>query len=180
MSDVIAIFGLLFITSLAFPGLLVAWALLFPNVVERARDRVEHTPWTTFGMGIAGLIGAVIPITILLALPFAPAKFFGWVSILATLTFASLGASGIAAQMGRQITYQVKSEMSEFNSFVWGTVTFELAAAFPILGWLIVTPLWIITSMGAAIFGILNWMPKKHLRPTAQNPLEPSHLQVNS
>jgi len=172
MSDMITVFGLLFITSLAFPGLLVAWLLLFPNVVERARNRVERTPWTTFWMGIAGLIGATIPIMVLLALPFAPAKFLGWVGILAALTFASLGASGIAAQMGRQITHRARPEMSEVGSFVWGAVAFELAAAFPILGWLIVTPLWIITSMGAAIFGVLNWMPKAHVRSVPQNILK--------
>ncbi|GAB4581638.1 MAG: hypothetical protein Fur0022_43870 [Anaerolineales bacterium] len=188
MSDVIAIFNLLFITGLAFPGLLTTWSLLFPNLIERARKRVERTPWTTFWMGVAGTILFAIPIAILLAMPFAPAKFFGWVGIFLALTFASFGAAGIAAQMGTRIsarlTRRAKPDMSEFAAFVWGAVAFELAAVFPVLGWFIIIPFGIITSMGASVFALFNWMPKTQLRqamqtipqPTTDIPIEPQSL----
>jgi hypothetical protein len=174
MSDMITIFSILLITGLAFPGMLTTWSLLFPNVIERARKRVERTPWSTFWMGIVGLIGVTIPIAILLALPFAPAKFLGWVGIFLALTFASLGAAGIAAQMGTRLARRAKPDMSEVATFVWGAVAFELAAIFPVLGWFIIIPLGIITSMGAAIFAILNWMPKPQLRSASQPAAETS------
>lgn len=170
MSDVLAIFGLLALTGLAFPGLLTAWSLLFPNVVARARNRVERTPWATFGMGLIGLVAAGVPLAVLLALPFAPAKFLGWAGVFLTLTFASLGAAGIAAQMGARIARQPDAGSFGARAFVYGAVCFELAAAFPVLGWFIVTPVWIITSMGAAIFGALNWMPR--LRPISHPAFE--------
>jgi len=179
MSDMITFFSSLLITGLAFPGMLTTWSLLFPNVIERARKRVERTPWATFWMGIAGTIAASVPIIILVALPFAPAKFFGWVGIFVALTFASLGAAGIAAQMGTRLARRAKPEMSELASFLWGAVAFELAAIFPVLGWIVVIPLGIIVSMGAAIFAILNWMPKPHLRPAPQSATETS-IEVQS
>lgn len=188
MSDVIAIFNLLLITGLAFPGMLTTWSLLFPNLIERARKRVERTPWTTFWMGVAATILFAIPIAILLAMPFAPAKFFGWVGIFLALTFASFGAAGIAAQMGTRIsarlTRRAKPDISEFAAFVWGAVAFELAAVFPILGWFVIIPLGIITSMGASLFAMLNWMPKAQVRPIVENLTEPqigyTSRQVNT
>ncbi len=179
MSDVIAIFNILLITGLAFPGMLTTWSLLFPNLVDRARKRVERTPWATFWMGLAGTILFTIPITVLLALPFAPAKIFGWVGIFLALTFASFGAAGIAALMGSRLARRVRPEMSEIATFVWGAVAFEFAAAFPVLGWFIVIPLGILTSMGAAIFALLNWMPKTQLRPTVQPVVENPGLLIH-
>lgn len=183
MSDVIAVFSTLLMTGLAFPGMLTMWSLLFPNLVERARKRVERTPWATFWLGAAGTILLVIPIMILLALPFAPAKFFGWVGIFIALTFASFGASGIAAQMGTRLTRRVKPDMSEITTFIWGAVAFELAAVFPVLGWFIIIPLGVITSLGAAIFALFNWMPKPQMRQAAENTFETpsgySGTQVN-
>ncbi len=179
MSDIIAIFGILFITSLAFPGMLAAWWLLFPKLVERARLRVEHTPWKTFAMGLAGLFLAALPIFILLSLEIGPAQFLGWAGIFGLLAFATLGAAGIAAQMGAQIAARAGNEISPAKAFVLGAVAFELAAAFPVLGWLIVAPLWIVTSLGAALFALLRWTPrpKPHTPPI---PRVENTLQVES
>jgi len=172
MSDMITLFGILFITGLAFPGMLTTWSLLFPNVVERARKRVERTPLATFWLGLAGGIAISIPIAILLVLPLAPAKFFGWVSIFFALTFASFGAAGIAALMGARLTARANPDMPEIKTFVWGAVAFELAAVFPVLGWFVVIPLGIVTSLGAAIFSVFNWMPKAQFRPASESTLE--------
>lgn len=174
MSDVIAIFNTLLITGLAFPGMLTTWSLLFPNFVNRASKRVERTPGATFWMGFVGTILFAIPISILLAMPFAPAKFFGWIGIFIALTFASFGAAGVAALMGSRLARRVRPEMSEMATFVWGAVAFEFSAVFPVLGWFIIIPLGIITSMGATIFALFNWMPKTQLRAALESAGEAS------
>ncbi len=172
MADVSAIFGLLLMSGLAFPGMLTTWWLLFPNVVERAQTRLERTPWRTFWMGIAGLIIFAVPIGILLALPFGPANFFGWIGIFAALTFASLGAAGVAARMGIRLTRQAQDSQPDTAAFVRGAVAFELAAAFPLLGWFIVIPLGVTVSLGAAIFAVLRWQPKPASQPDPKVALE--------
>jgi hypothetical protein len=43
---------------------------------------------------------------------------------------------------------------------VRGAVALELAAVFPLIGWVIVIPLAIVTSLGATVFALLHWMPR--------------------
>ncbi len=165
MSDITMIFGFLLILGLALPGLLITLWLLFPGAVERARLRVERTPWKTFGMGLAGLIGWAIPVIILSAVTLPLSKFLAVVTILIALTFATLGAAGMAAQMARRLARFSSPGLSEFAAFLRGAVALELAAAVPVLGWAIVVPIALIESMGAAIFSVLHWVPKPALRP---------------
>lgn len=159
MADISALFGILLALGIAFPGMLTAWWLLFPASVERARLRLERTPWKCFFAG--GLTTAIIaiPIVILLVLPFGPTKFIAWSIIFIALTCASLGASGIAAKMGERLASRAH-DMSAANAFVRGAIALELAAAFPIIGWFIVIPLTIVTAIGATVFALLRWIPK--------------------
>ena len=96
MADISAIFFILLILGIAFPAMLTAWWLLFPSVVARSQLRVEKTLTRTFWMGLVIVIALAIPIMILLALPFGPAKFLGWVLLAASLALSSVGAAGIA------------------------------------------------------------------------------------
>src|SRR3990170_3774289 len=118
MSDVLAIFGALTLFGLSYPGLLTAWWLLFPSTVERARLRLEVTPWRCFWLG--GILTAVstIPVVVLLALPFGPAKLAAWLLIFAVLAAASLGAAGLAAAMARRLEGQAGSRMTPAGAFV--------------------------------------------------------------
>jgi hypothetical protein len=159
MANIAAVFGILLLLGIAFPGMLAAWWLLFPATVERARLRLDRTPWRCFWLG--GVMTAVIsiPTGVLLALPFGPAKFLGWVLIAVTLTIAGLGAAGLAAKMGAQLASRSNS-LSPAGAFVRGTVALELAAVFPLVGWFIVIPLAVVTSLGATVFALLQWMPR--------------------
>jgi uncharacterized protein involved in cysteine biosynthesis len=158
MADISAIFGILLLVGIAFPGMLTAWWLLFPVTVERARVRFERTPWQSFWFG--GVITAVvvIPTVILLALPFGPAKFVGWSIIILVLGFSSLGSAGIAAKMGETLVR--RSNANPASAFVCGAVALELAVVFPVVGWLVVFPLIVVTALGAAGFALLRWQPK--------------------
>jgi hypothetical protein len=55
--------------------------------------------------------------------------------------------------------------MSDSAAFVRAAVALELAAVFPMLGWLIVVPLATTISLGAAIFAVLGWAPKEAAQP---------------
>ena len=106
MADISAIFFILLIIGIAFPAMLTAWWLLFPAVISRAQTRVDKTPMRTFWMGLAIVIAVTIPIVILLALPFGPAKFIGWILLAALLALSSIGSAGIAAHLGARLTSQ--------------------------------------------------------------------------
>ncbi len=161
MADVSAIFGILLTLGIVFPGLLTAWWLLFPATVERARLRLDHSPWSCFWLG--GVITAVlvVPVVILLALPIGPAKLAGWGLIFLTLTFASLGAAGLAAKMALRLQARGENTVVSPGAFVRAAIALELAAAFPVIGWFVLIPLAIVTALGATVFALLRWVPAR-------------------
>ena len=166
MADISAIFFILLIISLAFPAMLTAWWLLFPSVVARAQVRVEKTLARTFGLGLIIFIALALPIVILLALPFGPAKFIGWILLAASMAFSSIGSAGIAAHLGERMK-QTGNNYSPLSAFLRGSVVLELAALFPVLGWFFLWPLAIITAFGATGFALLNWMPRENVNKEA-------------
>lgn len=167
MANITAVFGILFILGLAFPGLLTAWWLLFPATVERARLRLDRTPWRCFWLGGVLMAVLIVPIIALLALPFGPAKFMGWALIAITLTVSALGAAGLAAKMGERLAARA-GNVSPAGAFLHGAIALELAAAFPVIGWFILVPLAIVTSLGATAFALLHWMPRNQLSVTSE------------
>ena len=159
MADMSAIFFVLLILGTAVPATFVGWWLLFPNLVRRAQTRLEATPWKTFWLGVAVFIALLIPIFILLALPFGPAKFLGWMLIGGALALSSIGCAGLAALIGARL--QSHGSFSALGSFVRGAVILELAAFLPIIGWLFVWIPSLLLALGATTFALLNWNPKE-------------------
>lgn len=159
MADITAVFGILLTLGIVFPGLLTTVWLIFPATVERAHTRLDRTPWRCFWLG--GVVTAVfsIPITLLIALPFGPAKFAGFALLAVVLTIATLGAAGLAAKMGEHLS-QHSGSLSRAGAFVRGAVALELAAGFPLIGWFIFMPLAVVLSLGATTFALLHWMPR--------------------
>ncbi len=168
MADISTVFGILLTLGIVFPGMLTAWWLLFPATVERARLRLDRTPWQCFFVG--GVITAIvaIPATILFVVPNGAVKFMGWVLVFVVLTVASLGAAGIVAKMGDRLGRR-SDGLTPAGAFVRGAVALELAAAFPIIGWFIIIPLAIVTSIGATAFALLRWMPRVAPQPVSEN-----------
>ena len=164
MADISAVFGILLFLGIAFPGLLTTHYLLFPATVERARLRLDRTPWLCFFVG--GVITAIfaIPIVVLLAIPNGAVKFIGFAILFVGLAVAALGAAGLAAKMGERLSARSANSIAPIGAFVRGALALELAAAFPIIGWFIFIPLAIVLSLGATAFALLRWVP----RPVAQ------------
>jgi len=173
MADISAIFFILLIISIAFPSMLATWWLLFPAMVARAQTRIEKTLARTFWLGLVVVIAVTIPIVILMALPFGPAKFFGWILLAASLALSSIGSAGIAAHLGEQMK-RTGTQYTPLGAFIRGAVILELATFFPILGWLFLWPLVLITAFGATGFALLNWMPREKTQIPAAN-TSPSH-----
>jgi uncharacterized protein involved in cysteine biosynthesis len=164
MADISAVFGILLALGIVFPGLLTAWRLLFPATVERAHLRLEYTPWRCFWLGGVLTAMLVVPIVVLLALPFGPAKLAGWVMIVAGLGFASLGAAGLAAKMAGQVQ-RASPGQSSLGAFVRAAIALELAAAFPVIGWFVAMPLMAVVALGATVFALLHSVPAQASAP---------------
>ncbi len=159
MADMTAIFFLLLIFGIAFPAMLTAWWLLFPNLIKRAQTRVEKSLAATFWLGLIVVIALIVPIFVLMALPFGPAKSLAWILLGASLAFSSIGSAGIAAHLGERMK-QAGNNYTPLSAFIRGAFILELAAFFPVIGWLFVWIPLLVTSFGATAFALLNWMPR--------------------
>lgn len=173
MADISAIFFILLIISIAFPAMLAAWWLLFPALIARAQTRIEKSLARSFWLGLVIITAVTIPIVILLALPFGPAKFIGWILIAVSLALASIGSAGIAAHFGERMN-QAGNNYTALGAFIRGSVVLELATFFPVLGWFFLLPLALITAFGATGFALLNWMPREKIQISSATPV-PSH-----
>ena len=172
MADISAIFFILLILGVAFPAMLTAWWLLFPRLITKAQVRIDKSLASSFWMGLIVILVLGIPIFILLALPFGPAKLIGWILLGAALALSSIGSAGIAAHLGTRLTQQ--STISPLSGFVRGAVLLELAAFFPIIGWVFLWIPLLITAFGATGFAILNWMPREKAQISSTT-TAPSH-----
>jgi hypothetical protein len=153
------LFGLYFILGLSLTGLLTTWWLLFPGRVAAAHARVARTPGRTFAMGLAGITGSAVPILVLFSQPGGPVSMMGAILTVLALTFATLGSAGIASVMAERLGARSEPAMSAPAAYLRGVVALELAAAVPVLGWVVFVPIALIFSMGAAIFAVLHWAP---------------------
>lgn len=159
MADISAIFFILLIIGISFPAMLIAWWLLFPNLIARAQIRVEKSLASSFWLGFMITLMLAVSIFVLLALPFGPIKSLGWILLVASLAFSSIGSAGIAAHFGARLAQH--NTLLPLNGFIRGAVILELAAFFPIIGWLFVWIPLLVTAIGATAFALLNWMPRE-------------------
>ena len=156
MADVYAVFGTLLALGIAFPGMLVAWWLLFPRVVARASGCLDRSPWSCLGIGLGLAVAVAVLAGILSAVPLGLFKFFGLLLTVLALGLASLGAAGVAALLGSRLSERAGGGHSPFTGFLRGALALELAAAFPFIGWLLTIPVVTLVSLGAAARGMLG------------------------
>ncbi len=160
---IFAIFGALLALAIALPGLLLAWALLLPAQVERARLRIERTPWRCLGLGLAATLLALLPVGGLLAMP-GLLQLAGWVGLSMLLATASLGGAGLAAVMGHRLSKGPVSTLTP-AALLRSAVALELAAIVPLVGWFVLLPLLSLLSVGAAILAVLRPAPARRPAP---------------
>ncbi len=158
MADISAIFATLLALGIAFPGMLTAWWLLFPQTVRRAQLRFTRTPGRCFALGLLTLLFLAVPLALLFAIP-GPGQLVASVLLFALLGIATIGAAGIAAVMGERLATRAGGALSPLAAFLRGAIALELAAAFPLVGWFIFIPVAIVISLGATTFALLRWVP---------------------
>ncbi len=130
MAEVLAILGALLVLAVIFPGILIAWRLLFPATVERARLRLDRTPCQCFWLGLVATVILLPIIVVMLVLPLELARVAGYSLFFIVLAFAGLGAAGLAAKTGRWLVPHADSSMATTAASVRGTLVLELATGF--------------------------------------------------
>jgi hypothetical protein len=167
MTDVyIVVFTLLGIL-ISLPALLVALNLLFPNVTTNTAARLSRTPGRSFVLGVPVTAAFLLWIAITSQVPFGLIRATSFLAAVIGMGLGTIGAAGMARVLGERLK-PLSGPTSSLASLVRGAVVYELACLFPIVGWLLFIPLAGIMVMGAAVFGVLGWLPRTQIQQSDQ------------
>lgn len=161
MADMYAIFGSLILIGLSYPALLTGWWLLFPERVENTRLRISETPKKSFWIGLLAGVIAFIPALILFNLPSQFTQVLAWIWVVLVLGAASMGAAGLAAEIGLRLNWKNDGQFQSLGAFLRGAAIIELASVFPVIGWLLVIPFGTLISLGGAVRTIFKKKPSQ-------------------
>ncbi len=164
MADAYWTFGVLLALGIAFPGFLYSYWLLFPARVESTRQRIEKSPKKCVFLGVFLLIVIVFPLLILAQVPLPFAQFMAAALAILTLAYAGIGGAAITAQMARRLMQNSQQTLNPSAAFWRAAVAYELAVAFPIIGWFLALPLSIAAALGGLVLSA-RWLNRT--TPTA-------------
>ncbi len=145
---------------ISFPGLVVALNLLLPRTVERAYIRLNRTPVKSFILGALVTLVIGVWVAALAGAPSGALKGIAAVSAVIGLGLSSIGVAGLARLLGERISFLGETR-SELVNLVGGAVIYELACLAPPVGWFLFLPLSVVTTVGAAVFALLRWVPRQ-------------------
>ena len=115
---------------------------------------------------LAGAIAA-IPTAILFSLPSQFTQVLGWIWLVLVFGAASLGAAGIAAEIGLRMNWRNDGNFQSLGAFIRGAAILELASAFPVIGWLLIIPVGTLIGLGGAVPTIFKKKDKEEPTETA-------------
>lgn len=167
MTDVYIVVFILIGILISLPPLLVALNLLLPKVTQNTAARLAKTPGRSFILGVPVTAAFLLWIAITSQIPFGPVRATAFLAALAGMGLGTIGAAGMARVLGERLK-PMSDPASTLTSLVRGAVVYELACLFPIVGWFLFIPLAGVLVMGAAVFGVLGWLPRPQIQPNIQ------------
>jgi len=153
IGDSFAIVAILGGICLSAWALMMAVALVFSNKARHAQTRLTNRPWASFFLGFGiwatvGLIGMGM-----IANPFPIAKLMGWTDVMALLSIAAVGASGLAVHAAERLR-TLAPEMTPYTAMAKSAAVIVVSGLVPILGWFLIVPFVVFASTGAGIMAL--------------------------
>src|SRR5215213_4247594 len=139
MAEVLAVVSILLGLMVAWPCLVIWFALAFPRPVGEARARLEQRPGASFALGAVVALFAGGFAAVLLKQPSALVKLAGWALLLFLLVAATVGGAGLVQLIGDRVG-TVSAPASRLKGLVRAAVLTEFAALFPVIGWFLFAP----------------------------------------
>jgi hypothetical protein len=155
-------------------GLMVWLALMLPQRVGRARERVETAPVRTFFVGAAFWI-----VTVLFAVNLikqgrpGPVQLFGWLTAGPMLAASAIGGAAFAQIVSERIRER-SPQTSPLAALAVGGLCTAISGLLPVIGWFVFLPIVGFMSVGAGLSALLRKKPAQHPEPA----LDEDHVHV--
>lgn len=135
-------------------GIQVWAALMLPNPVERARQRIVHHPYVSLLTGLGFWAVTMLFAANLIKLPGA-ASLIGYTLMSPMLASSVIGGAAFTRLVAERIRRAQRNE-SEITSLIGGALATTVATLLPVIGWFMFLPIvgWI--GIGAGLLGIVS------------------------
>jgi hypothetical protein len=123
---------------------------LFPEFVDRCRERIRRAPLQSLLLGLGGTVpGVVLGVAMFRAA--SPAlKFAGATVLLLLILIGLMGSAGLAAQVGIGLG-AFPDERTAWRRVWRGGLVLGLTFILPLIGWLLILPGTLIIGTGATL-----------------------------
>jgi hypothetical protein len=148
LGDVLVIVALIVGLCLTQWALIVAFGLLFTRRAETAQQVLLTRPGRTIGLGALIGVPTLLMALALLAQPIPGQKILGTIVLLALLSVAMVGGSGLALVIGERLK-EMAPDMPDYAAFSRGAGFLVMGSMLPLLGWFAFWPIALLASIGA-------------------------------
>jgi hypothetical protein len=159
MADVLTVTYSLIGALICLPALLVVLNLMMPNVTERIQTRLDKTPGKCFFLGVPVTAAFLLWIAITANTNIGLLRGSAFIAAVVGMGLGTLGAAGLSRLLAERFSTLTKPN-SKIMNLLRGAVVYELACVFPIVGWFLFAPVMGIMVIGAAVFGLIGWLPR--------------------
>ena len=150
VADILMWFLLVVGIYIVFNSYWLASQGLFPDFVDRCRQRIQASPFQHFLLGLALAVPVVGGGVALLNAP-SPALKFPGAALLILLALSGLvGSTGLAAQIGAGLASPADQSQA-WRRVLRGGIVLGLTFILPVAGWFLILPVSLIMGCGAAI-----------------------------
>ena len=127
---------------------LVLFSLFFPGRANQAANSIRRSAsgMALRGFGIAFVL--IVAIFVLAKIPLPIAKLAAWTLVLALLSLAALGGSGLALLAADRVQ-EHEPQLSPYKALTRGAALIVVPGLLPVFGWFLVAPAMLFVGVGA-------------------------------
>ena len=150
LGDVWAVIATIVGIAVCAWALLLCFSFFFVRRTGAAKDLIVKSPVKMILMGLGATLVLGGTGTVLTNLPFAGAKLLGMVMLLGLFAISFTGSAGLVQIVGERI-HELDSRLSAYGAMSRGAMFIVLSCIFPVLGWLLMTPIILCLGVGAGL-----------------------------
>ncbi len=139
---------------IAFPALWLLWKALLPDWTDSAEQSVTKRPIVSF---VVGLPIALVWVGLGVAIAGAGGVggFIAAAGLGAFFLYANAGVAGVATWLGKRLPSPADHDRP-WKAALRGGLVLEFTFMLPLVGWLFILPVTLITGAGAATIGLVR------------------------
>jgi len=155
IGDVLTVVASVLGTAVSAWALTICAALLFTRKTDSAHAAIRESWAKCLVVGLFAASALLFVSAALASFALPAAKLAGLLGFAVTLAIAAVGSAGLARMVAHRIMRH-DPQVSAYSALTRGAGLIVAAAAFPVIGFFVITPLLIVLSIGAGTIALVT------------------------